>query len=64
MYTENERLNSYVDAFKNLFPAKVRNGAVAKLTVVGEKVLQGNSGREYRITLQGPAGASAPTSNP
>lgn len=63
MYTENERLNSYVDAFKNLFPAKVRSGAAAKLTMVGEKVLQGNSGREYRITLQGPAGASAPTAN-
>lgn len=63
MYTENERLNSYVDAFKNLFPAKVRKGAVAKLTLVGEKVLQRNTGREYRITLQGPPGTAAPTDN-
>jgi TonB family protein len=63
MYTENERLNSYVDAFKNLFPAKVRKGAVARLTLVGEKVLQGNSGREYRLTLQSPPGTSATTDN-
>lgn len=56
MYSEMERLNSYVDAFKNLFPSRVRGkGAVAKLTLVGEKVLQGNSGREYRLTVQGPA---------
>src|SRR6267378_642719 len=52
MYTETERLNSYVDAFKNLFPPKLRKGAVAKLTLVGEKVLQGNPGREYRVTLR------------
>ncbi len=51
MYTEAERLNSYVDAFKNLFPPKLRKGAVAKLTLVGEKVLQGNPGREYRVTV-------------
>jgi TonB family protein len=55
MYSEMERLNSYVDAFKNLFPPKVRGkGAVAKLTLVGEKVLQGNPGREYRLTIRGP----------
>src|SRR6267378_3260406 len=52
MYSEMERLNSYVDAFKNLFPPRVRGkGAVAKLTLVGEKVLQGNPGREYRLTV-------------
>ncbi len=53
MYSEMERLNSYVDAFKNLFPPKIRpKGAVAKLTLVGDKVLQGNPGREYRLTLR------------
>lgn len=52
MYTEFQRLNSYVDAFKNWFPQKVRGkDAVAKLTLVGEKVLNGNAGREYRLTI-------------
>jgi TonB family protein len=55
MYTEAERLNSYVDAFKNLFPPRLRGkGAVAKLTLVGEKVLQGHPGREYRLTVRNP----------
>lgn len=64
MYTETERLNSYVDAFKNLFPSKLRKGAVVKLTLVGEKILQGNSGREYRVTLQGPQNTSLPSAYP
>jgi TonB family protein len=52
MYTEFERLNSYVDAFKNWFPAKVRGkGAIAKLTLVGDKTLNGNQGREYRMVI-------------
>jgi TonB family protein len=52
MYSEFERLNSYVDAFKNWFPPKVRGkDAVAKLTLVGDKTLNGNPGREYRITI-------------
>jgi TonB family protein len=51
LYTELQRINSYVDAFKDLFAAKLRKGAVAKLTLVGEKSLQGNAGREYRMTL-------------
>jgi TonB family protein len=63
MYSEMERLNSYVDAFKNLFPTKIRpKGAVAKLTLVGNKVLQGNQGREYSLTVRSspPANAAAP----
>lgn len=51
LYTEMQRVNSYVDAFKTLFTPKVRKDAVAKLTLVGEKTLQGNSGREYRMTV-------------
>src|SRR2546425_10734 len=52
MYSEFERLNSYVDAFKHWFPAKVRGkGAVAKLTLVGDKTLNGNQGREYRLVI-------------
>jgi TonB family protein len=51
LYTEMQRVNSYVDAFKNLFAPKVRKGAIAKLTLVGAKDLQGNAGREYRMVL-------------
>ncbi|HEY6230208.1 MAG TPA: TonB family protein [Pyrinomonadaceae bacterium] len=51
LYTEMQRMNSYVDAFKTLFSPKIRKDAVAKLTLVGDKTLQGNPGREYRMTL-------------
>src|SRR5882672_10081058 len=51
LYTEMQRMNSYVDAFKDIFAPKVRKGAVAKITLVGDKTLQGNAGREYRMTL-------------
>jgi TonB family protein len=57
-YTEMQRVNSYVDAFKTLFPPKVRKDAVAKLTLVGEKTLQGNPGREYRMTIADLAGTA------
>lgn len=51
-YTEMQRFNSYVDAFKNLFSAKVRaSGPTAKLTLLGDKTLQGHLGREYRMTI-------------
>lgn len=58
LYTEMQRINSYVDAFKTLFAPKVRKDAVAKLTLVGEKTLQGNPGREYRITIADLAGTA------
>lgn len=51
LYTEMQRVNSYVDAFKTLFAPKIRKDVVAKLTLVGEKTLAGNSGREYRMTI-------------
>ncbi|MCM3871737.1 MAG: TonB family protein [Pyrinomonadaceae bacterium] len=52
MYTEMERVNSYVDAFKGWFPKKVRGkDAVAKLTLVGAKTLNGHTGREYKLTI-------------
>jgi TonB family protein len=51
-YSEMERVNSYVDAFKQWFPKKVRGkDAVAKLTLVGPKTLNGHTGREYRLTI-------------
>jgi TonB family protein len=58
LYTEMQRINSYVDAFKNLFSAKVRKDAIARLSLVGEKPLQGNPGREYRMTLSDLAGTA------
>jgi TonB family protein len=52
MYTEVQRVNSYVDAFKNLFPAKVRpQTAPVKLKLVGPKDLMGNAGREYAMSI-------------
>jgi TonB family protein len=58
LYTEMERVNSYVDAFKQWFPKKVRGkDAVAKLTLVGPKTLNGHSGREYKITIGDLAGS-------
>ena len=52
LYTEFQRLNSYVDAFKTFFPSKVRGkDAVAKLTLVGDKTLNGNAGREYKVVI-------------
>ncbi len=51
LYTEMQRVNSYVDAFKDIFTPKIRKGAVAKLTLVGPTTLQGNAGRNYRMVL-------------
>jgi TonB family protein len=51
LYTEQQRINSYVDAFKEIFTPRVRKDAIGKLTIVGEKSVQGNPGREYRLTI-------------
>lgn len=51
-YSEMERLNSYVDAFRNWFPTRVRpKETVAKLTLAGNKLLNGHNGREYKVTI-------------
>jgi len=50
-YTEMQRMNSYVDAFKTLFAPKVRKDTIAKLTLIKEKTLAGNAGREYKLTI-------------
>lgn len=51
-YSEFQRLNSYVDAFKEWFPEKVRGKeAKLKLTLVGDKTLNGNTGREYSLSI-------------
>jgi TonB family protein len=52
MYSEMQRVNSYVDAFKKLFTPKIRGkAAVAKLTLMGAKTLYGHAGRDYRMTF-------------
>jgi TonB family protein len=52
MYTEMQRVNSYVDAFKNFFPPKLGTKPLpVKLSLVGAKNLQGNAGREYAMTI-------------
>lgn len=52
LYSDFERFNSYVDAFKNWFAAKARGkDAIAKLTLVGNNTFHGHPGREYRLTI-------------
>lgn len=47
-----DKLDSYVDAFKYWLPeAALGKGPAARLTLVGEKSLNGNSGREYRVVV-------------
>jgi len=52
LYSEAQRLNSYVDAFKNWFPQKIRGqDAIGKMTVAGNKTRNGHEGREYRLAI-------------
>ncbi|HSE16206.1 MAG TPA: energy transducer TonB [Pyrinomonadaceae bacterium] len=51
-YTEFARFNSYIDAFKNFFPSKVRAKAtLVKMTLVSSRPFHGHTGRSYKITL-------------
>ena len=51
-YTELQRVNSYVDAFKTLFVPKIKDKAgITQLTFLRERALHGNPGREYRLTV-------------
>ena len=51
-YTEFARFNSYIDAFKNFFPAKVRSKeTLSKLTLVNSRPFRGYTGRSYKMTL-------------
>ena len=51
-YTEFARFNSYVDAFKNFFPAKVRSKeTLTKLTLVSSRPFHGHTGRTYKMTV-------------
>ena len=53
MYTEFARFNSYIDAFKDFFPPKVRSKdtVIAKLTLVSSKPFNGHTGRSYKMTV-------------
>lgn len=51
-YSDFARFNSYVDAFKNFFPPKVRTKEVpTKLTLVSSRPFHGHTGRSYKITI-------------
>jgi protein TonB len=51
-YTEFARFNSYIDAFKNFFPAKIRSKeTLTKLTLVTSRPFRGHTGRTYNMTL-------------
>ena len=51
--TEFARFNSYIDAFKDFFPPKVRtkDTAITKLTLVSSRPFNGHTGRSYKISI-------------
>lgn len=51
MYTETQRVNSYVDAFKKLFTPKLNKTTPPKLHFVRNKTLMGHVGREYSMAV-------------
>lgn len=52
MYSDLERLNSYVDAFKKLlFPKIASKETVTKFVMTGPKTLNGHKGREYQVSM-------------
>jgi Gram-negative bacterial TonB protein C-terminal len=57
-YSDFARFNSYMDAFKDFFPAKVRaKEAPAKLTLVSNKPFRGHTGRAFKLTIGDLAGS-------
>lgn len=51
-YSDFTRFNSYVDAFKNFFPSKVRpKEALTKLTLVSSRPFHGHTGRSFKLTI-------------
>lgn len=52
-YTEFARFNSYIDAFKDFFPPKVRtkDTAITKLTLVSSMPFHGHTGRSYKVSI-------------
>lgn len=50
-YSDFERFNSYVDAFKDFFATKVKPGTLIKLSPIGNKPLHGHPGRQFKVTF-------------
>ena len=51
-YSDFARFNSYMDAFKNFFPEKVRSkDALTKLTLVSSRPFHGHTSRSYKMTI-------------
>jgi protein TonB len=51
-YTEFARFNSYIDAFKNYFPEKVRSKeTLTKMTLVSSRPFKGYTSRSYKLTI-------------
>lgn len=52
-YSDFARFNSYVDAFKDFFPPKVRTKetALTKLTLVTSRPFHGHTGRSYKLSI-------------
>ncbi len=52
-YSDFSRFNSYVDAFKDFFPPKVRtkDTALTKMTLVSSRPFHGHTGRSYKLSI-------------
>lgn len=52
-YSDFARFNSYIDAFKDYFPPKVRtkDTAITKLTLVSSRPFHGHTGRSYKLSI-------------
>ena len=52
-YSDFARFNSYIDAFKDYFPPKVRtkDTAITKLTLVSSRPFHGHTGRSYKLAI-------------
>ena len=53
VYSDFARFNSYVDAFKDYFPPKVRtkDTAITKMTLVSSRPFHGHTGRSYKLSV-------------
>ncbi len=53
VYSDLARFNSYIDAFKDYFPPKVRTKetAITKLTLVSSRPFHGHTGRSYKVAI-------------
>lgn len=50
-YSDFARFNSYMDAFKDFFPPKVRTNALTKMTLISSRPFNGHTGRSYKLTI-------------